>query len=440
MACIGVLLAPEAFQAGLVIGGITLLERQARTLRRAGCTTLLLVAPQPLTKVPEGVETVTMAGLPARMADAGFAVVLAPGLTIDERAVAAILDVEEAAILVSDGASHGGVERLDAANLASGVMKLPAAMLAEVAGGLGDWDFHSTLIRLAAADPTVTRISIADIELYAPERRRLVPMIWARPVEEAAAAETTRLVIAAAQKGALDWPARFVHPLIEDTLVRLLAPSFVTPNMVTLVTAILGFAAAGLFAAGMLWWALGLALLCGPLDGVDGKLARTRIEFSRWGDLEHVLDKLIEYVWYLCAAWWFSGAAADGGLGSGLPWAVAALIIFPALSESLQGEFFRRITGKQLDDAGTFERRLRLVAGRRNTFLWTWAAMAAMGWWFQGFVLLAGYSMVTTAITQWRFYSRLGEFLRAGDARVKANYAASSYGFLTKASLPSEPL
>lgn len=435
MTRVGVLLAPEAPLLDLKVGGISTMERQARMLRRAGVTRLLLVGAEPLTLVPEGVETVSVRGLGAQVAGAGLVIVLAPGLVIDERAVAAVLAVDGPAMLVSDGTSAQAVERLDAASMAAGAMVLPAGMVVEVAAGLGDWDLHSTLIRVAAADARVRRVPLAATPLYAPERRRVVPLIWARPADEAAAAAAGNEVIAAAQKGVLDWPARFIHPVIEDNLVRLLAPTPVTPNMVTLLTAVMGFAAAWLFATGALWWALGLALLCGPLDGVDGKLARTRIEFSRWGDLEHVLDKAIEYLWYLCAAWWFWSER-----GSGLPWAVAVIIIFTALAEALQGEFYRRITGAQLDDAGDFERRVRLVAGRRNTFLWTWAAMAALGLWFEGFVLLAGYSMATTAVAQWRFYRRLGEFLRASDARVKANYAATSYDFLSKASLPSEPL
>jgi len=394
----------------------------------------LLVAPPPLTLVPDGVEIISVSNLPAALAGARMGLVLAPGLIIDERPLAALLAAADAVsgLLVCADAARS-VERLDAVTLAAGAMVLPAAMIAQVAAGLGDWDLHSTLIRLAAADPRVVRVAMEGTALYAADRRREVPLLWARPADPAGAEAATAALIAAAQKGVLDWPARFLHPPVEDALVRLLAPTGVTPNMVTLFTALLGVAAGLGFATGAMWWGLGLALLCGPLDGVDGKLARTRIEFSRWGDLEHVLDKVLEYGWYLCAAWWFSGA-----LASGLPWAIAALIIVPALAEAVQGEFYRRMTGAQLDDAGDFERRARLVAGRRNTFMWTWLAMALFGWWFEGFVLLACYSVVTTAVAQWRFYKRLGEFARAGDTRVQANYASTRYDFLAKASLPTE--
>ncbi|WP_439532462.1 CDP-alcohol phosphatidyltransferase family protein [Polymorphobacter sp.] len=436
---IGILLAPAADVAGLVVAGLSLVERQARTLVRAGCAPVLLVGAEPLTPIPDGVEAVSTHALHARLAQdsTALALVIAPGLVIDERAVAAVMAAGAPAILVSDGTrvTPPGVERLDAHDLAVGIMAIPVRQLTEVVATIGDWDLGSTLIRTLAADTNVERVRLESITLYARDRRREVPMLWMRPMDNASARQAGNFVVAQAQKGCLDWPARFIHPWVEDALVRLLAPTPITPNMVTLFTAILGIAAGVALATGALWWGLGLALLCGPLDGVDGKLARTRQEFSRWGDLEHAIDKILEYGWYLCAAWWFAGQS-----GSALPWAIAALIILPALVEAVQGEFYRRMTGSQLDDAGLFERRARLVAGRRNTFLWTWAGFAAFGLWFEGFVAIAVYSIVTTGVAQWRFYKRLGHFAREGDARVSANYAATRYDFLVVASRPSERL
>ncbi len=427
------------------IGGLTVLERQARLLARHGCARLLLVGAPPLTPVPAGAELVKIDELGAALASVGEVLLIAAGLVIDERALAVVVAAAGPAMLVSDGSRSGlpeaargaerGVERLDAQTHAAGVLRLTARSVAAVAEGLGDWDLGSTLIRTAAADPAVMRVPIEGIALYSADRRREVPLLWALPKDEAGVRATNDVVVAAAQKGCLDWPARFIHPPIEDALVRLLAPTGVTPNMVTLATGLLGIGVAYAFANGALWWGLGLALLCGPLDGVDGKLARTRIEFSRWGDLEHALDKLLEYGWYLAAAFWFASTR-----GTGLPWAVAALIILPALAEAVQGEFYRRMTGQQLDDSGRFERAFRLVAGRRNTFLWTWACFAVFGLWFEGFVALAIYSVSTTAVAQWRFYRRLGAFARSGDPRVAVNLAATRYDFLGKASLPSERL
>jgi phosphatidylglycerophosphate synthase len=427
MRTVGLLFPPVETPASLVAGGITVLERQARQLRRAGADVLFAVDVVPLTELPADVEAITTAMIASRIAATDRTIIIAPGLIIDERAIAVVMLTPMPAVLVCDSARPDAVcvERLDAQTVAAGCMALPGAMVVQQAAGLGEWDLGSTLIRVAAANPATNRVDFLAIPLYAPARRRNVPLIWARPVTEDEARAASETLISAAQKGCLDWPARFLHPWPEDLMVRLLAPTRITPNMVTLFTGVVGIAAGVAFAMGWLWTGLILALITGPLDGVDGKLARTRVEFSKWGDLEHVLDKILEYGWYLCVAWHFSGA-----MGSALPWALAALIILPAIAEAVQGEFFRRLTGVQLDDTGETERIIRLFAGRRNTFLWTWLPMAAAGLWFDGFVLLAVYSVLTTAVAQWRFYKRLSVYGRAHGERIAANYLATAYTFL----------
>lgn len=196
--------------------------------------------------------------------------------------------------------------------------------------------------------------------------------------------------------------------------------------MVTLASGILGVLAIILFATGDLWWGLGLVLVVGPLDGVDGKLARTRHEFSRWGDLEHVLDKILEYGWFIALGSWF---AQEHGLAA---WLATAGIILLALSEAASGEFFRRFTGKQLDDWGPFERRLRLIAGRRNTFFWSLLPFAAFGAWWPGFLFILVYAGITTSVAQWRLFKALGEFGRAVSSEVAHNFARTAYAFLPK--------
>ena len=426
MRTVGLLFPAVDPPASLRVGGITILERQARQLRRAGATLLFAINVEPLTEMPAGVEAVTPSALITRINASDRVASIAAGLIIDERAIEAVMVAPAPALLVSDSARAGAaaVERIDSSSFAAGVMVLPGTMVITQVLTLGEWDLSSTLIRTLVADQATTRIDFHGLSLYAPARRRDAPMLWLRP-DESSANAATRQLIAATQKGCLDWPARFLHPYPENLLVRLLAPTSVSPNQVTAMTAVIGVAAAVGFATGWLWVGLILALITGPLDGVDGKLARTRVEFSKWGDLEHLVDKILEYAWYICIAWHFSGL-----LGTGLVWAVAALIIIPAIAESVQGEFFRRLTGVQLDDVGAVERRIRLFAGRRNTFLWTWAFFALIGMWFEGFVLLAVYSVVTTGLAQWRFYKRLSAYAREHGQRIAVNYMATAYTFL----------
>lgn len=401
----------------LRVGGISALERQRRQAKLAKAE-LILVA--------EDGEAMTR--LATTLHDDDRVLVIAPGLIVDERAVDAVLATRPPALAIWPGgqaAQRGGAGRLDAATLDAGIGVYPGAMVRRVAATLGDWDLAATLTRAAAADAATTQVDLAALDLYAPGRRRVVPLTWSIPDTQEAASAATATLIRSAQKGCLDWPARFLHPPIEDMLVRLLLPTPVTPNMVTLLVAAIGLVAGFAFATGWLWTGLVLALLSGPLDGVDGKLARARLEFSRFGDLEHVLDKLCEYGWFLALAWHFSGVLGHGG-----PWAIAALIILAALAEAGLGEFYRRFTGAQLDDAGPFERRFRLVGGRRNTFFWTFVPFAALSAWYAGFVTIAIYAVVTFIVMQLRFFVRLQDYARTHSATIAANFESTAYGFL----------
>lgn len=417
-----------------IVGGISLLERQVRMVLKAGAQRALVLAPAltadlgaRLSEEP-GVERVARAEeLAERLAGEGRRVLmLAPGLLIDDRLITALLGAEAVPMLLAFGGEPpAGAERLDSATHWAGAAMLPAGLVAEVAAGLGDWELSGTLVR-AACEAGAGRLLVEGLPTYAPARRRDAPMIWARPVDEAGRRAGTDSLLAAAQKGCLDWPARFVHPPIENGLVRLLLPTPVTPNMVTVLTGLLGLAAIWLFATGQPWWALAIVLIVGPLDGVDGKLARTRHEFSKWGDLEHVLDKVLEYGWILALGYWLSasvGAAA---------WLAAGGIIVFALTEAASGEFFRRFTGRQLDDWGPFERRFRLIGGRRNTFFWSLLPFAAFGLWWEGLLMILAYAALTFAISHWRLLKAVGDYGSRISDEVRANFAGTAYDFLPK--------
>lgn len=416
------------------VGGISLLERQVRMALKAGAKAVWLVAPalpsDLAARLSEDVRlwrVPTTDALSERLAvETRDVLHLAPGLLVDDRLVAALVAGGGAPNLLAFAkAAPAGAERLDSQAHWAGAALLPASLVAGVAAGLGDWELSGTLVR-AAVEAGAGRLIVEDIPTYALARRRDAPMIWARPLDEPARKLATESLIAAAQKGCLDWPARFLHPPIENALVRLLMNTPVSPNLITLFTGVLGFAAMWLFAIGQPMWALGIVLVVGPLDGVDGKLARVRHQFSRWGDLEHVLDKVLEYGWFIALASWFSAAH---GLAA---WLAAAGIILFSLAEAASGEFFRRFAGRQLDDWGAFERHFRLIGGRRNTYFWTLLPFGLAGAWWQGFLAILAYAAITFAVTQWRFCRAVGEYGRSVSGEVRANFEGTAYDFLPK--------
>jgi phosphatidylglycerophosphate synthase len=416
-----------------VVGGITLIERQLRMCRKAGATVWILSPGVPAELAARLFDDADVwrapdaAAIAARLeGETRDMLLLAPGLLADDRLLGPMLAAAEAPLLLAFGAeAPSSAERLDAESHWAGIARLPAPLVAEVAASLGDWELTGTLVR-AAVEAGAPRLVVEGLPLYAANPRREVPMTWARPMDEAARKAATDMLLAAAQKGCLDWPARFLHPPVENALVRLLLPTAVTPNIVTLLTAVLGFVAMWFFATGKPGWALALVLLVGPLDGVDGKLARTRHEFSRWGDLEHVLDKVLEYGWFLALGGWL---AQTHGVAA---WLAAAGIILFALTEAASGEFFRRFSGRQLDDWGPFERRFRLVGGRRNTFFWSLVPFALLGLWWPGMLMILAYAAVTFAVSHWRLLVAIGDYGRQVSDEVRANFAGSTYDFLPK--------
>ncbi|MFM5884490.1 MAG: CDP-alcohol phosphatidyltransferase family protein [Novosphingobium sp.] len=375
----------------LTVAGISITERQRRQLTRLGSAGVDLAG-----------DGAVRGGGPLLLIEAG--------LLADERLISAFLD--------------GAIRRGPTAR------PLLAIGLDGVAGGLawlpaGSTQPSSDTLRGSDAD----RFDLSAVPTYAADRRRAVPLLWDRPCSSADGRRAANQILNAAQKGCLDWPARFIHPPIENAFVRLLWPSAITPNMISLLAFALGLYAAWCFASGAMWTGLLLALVIGPIDGIDGKLARTRFEFSRWGDLEHVGDKIVEYAWF---------AALAAATGTAWAWALAALIVCTALAEALIGEFYRRMTGAQLDDAGGFERAFRLVSGRRNTFFWCLLPFAWFDAWGAGLVMIAAYSTANFFIMLSRFFIRLAEYGRAHSADIAANLDATAYGMLDSAADESE--
>lgn len=376
----------EPGEPDIRIAGITIALRQRRQLLRLGAR-----------KVDEAASNQSAMHGPLLLIEAG--------LVADERLISAILAV--------------------ARQRGSGQRPLLSGGPADEAGGLAWLPAGSKVLSWEELrDGRADRLDLSAVDCYSPDRRRQVPLIWERPANKAAARQVGTQLLAAAQKGCLDWPARFIHPPIENAIVRLLWPSPVSPNMVSVLAFVLGLYAAWCFATGAQWTGLLIALAVGPIDGIDGKLARTRIEFSRWGDLEHVGDKVVEYAWFACLA---------AGLGTAWAWALAVLIVCMALAEALLGEFYRRMTGTQLDDAGPFEQAYRLVSGRRNTFFWSLLPFAWFGAWGAGLIMIAAYATANLFVMLNRFFIRLASYGRVHSAAIAANLDATAYGLLHSA-------
>jgi phosphatidylglycerophosphate synthase len=203
----------------------------------------------------------------------------------------------------------------------------------------------------------------------------------------------TKTLIRAAQKCALDLPALVLDPIFENRLVFWLCDTRITPNQVTLFTALLGACIAALFLHGWLRLGIVLAYAVEVLDGVDGKLARTKLQTSRLGELEHVLDFFMEHAWYLTITIFLVTSTQARHL-----WWVGAGLMASDLLDNLLYYLGQVLCGKQLDELGVFDRRFRLIAGRRNIYAW----LFLFGFWaglpVQIFVLALVWAVITVGV------------------------------------------
>jgi phosphatidylglycerophosphate synthase len=426
----------------LEVGGISLLERQLRQLKIAGVGEVRIYSrnyPEMLhdrvsdfSMVPEVVSVQDAAApVQSQWDEAENLLVLEEGVLVDDRVIRAVAGAERSPALalfpprtVAYGQACGQNVTLGdgAAQLFASVALVPGKFLTKALAAVAKGEKPlPVMLEAAAASKAVAIVDLGAMDLYISDRRRQVGLLW-RPVTAAAECRrATRVILGMAQKGTLDWPARWIHPTFENLLVTLLLRSPVTPNVVSLLTGALGFYATYLFATGQMGWALLGALAVGVLDGVDGKLARVKMLATKLGQLEHILDKLVEYSWYIAIAAFLAGE------GDNAPWVLALLMVTFAWAEVVQGEFYRRITGRQLDDAGEIERGFRLVTARRNTIMWGLVPFALTESWLIGLWVMGIYTMFTFFVAQWRFIVRLRDYASSVSPDIRNNFKTSEY-------------
>jgi len=172
------------------------------------------------------------------------------------------------------------------------------------------------------------------------------------------------VLLAHIQRRTQELPSRYFDIPFENRLVRLLAPTPISANQVTILTTLLGFVVAVLYLEGWLRSGVLLAILVEVLDGVDGKLARITRTTSRLGEQEHILDFFYENSWYLALGIFF----ARHGLPHA-PLAAAAMVAFDT-TDNIAYALLDVKWGRSLDNASPFLQRFRLIGGRRNIYTW----------------------------------------------------------------------
>ena len=201
-----------------------------------------------------------------------------------------------------------------------------------------------------------------------------------------------RIILDSAQKGTLDLPA-CIHAPIETALISLLCKTQITPNQITIAGFIIGCGATAAFVLGRVGLGILAALVFGIVDGLDGKLSRVKIETTERGKWEHHLDYLIENSWWVVITFhlWRSGQFPNA-------FYFLALLIASHLLDEFAKRRVKIARGRLLDDVMPFDRAFRLIAARRNVYVWMLACGFLLGAFPQSYAIMCGWAAFSAAI------------------------------------------
>src|SRR5947207_3044863 len=222
-------------------------------------------------------------------------------------------------------------------------------------------------------------------------RRRVRPLCFSAPPKQSRRV-AERVILGSAQNGTLDLPA-YLHAPIETSIISLLCKTQITPNQITIAGFIIGCSATAALVFGRVGLGILAALIFGIVDGLDGKQSRVKIETTEHGKWEHHLDYLIENSWWAAIAFhlWRSGQLPNA-------FYFLALLVGSHLLDEFAKRRAKLATGRLLDDVAPLDRVFRLIAARRNVYVWILACGFLLGALPQSYALICGWAAFSAAV------------------------------------------
>jgi phosphatidylglycerophosphate synthase len=200
---------------------------------------------------------------------------------------------------------------------------------------------------------------------YVDKLRRSLPW-WQYVVEDAATRKRLeKRLFWDNYKGSTDLLTRWVYPPLVWPLVRLCTALKIPPNVLTVGSVILAFAAVPLWLDAH--WLAGFvcAYAMSVLDSVDGKVARLTLTDSRIGNwLDHGLDQIHPPFWYFAWAWGLGARGPEDTLYMTAVW----LIVF-YVADRLVLRVARQRIKFALHAATRLDGVVRSVIARRNILM-----------------------------------------------------------------------
>ena len=297
----------------------------------------------------------------------------------------ALLDTPGAALIVPEGASEGR----------SKTMRLAALHLPEGARP-EDWQ---ALIGQADPDRDALRAAgfivggVDDFgDVYdARLRKREAP--YALSMRHEPPRDVEWQLFRGSYKGVTDLVTKYVWPRPAFHATRLAARLHVSPNTVTTLSLVMVFVAFWLFWHGQ--WVPGIlaAWLMTFLDTVDGKLARTTMSYSRWGNIyDHGIDLIHPPFWYW-AIWEGLKSGPGGPTGTILLASLTIILAGYVLNRIEEGIFVHRF-GFHIHIWQRIDSVAREITARRNPNMLIFMMAVILGAPNWGFVAMAVWTAI----------------------------------------------
>ncbi|HUS52444.1 MAG TPA: CDP-alcohol phosphatidyltransferase family protein [Thermohalobaculum sp.] len=183
----------------------------------------------------------------------------------------------------------------------------------------------------------------------------LIPATDHRTIEKALFADS--------YKGVTDLVTKHVWPYLARPATSWCAIRRITPNQVTLVSAVLVGVTVWLFWHGYFGLGLATAWAMTLLDTIDGKLARVTLQSSPWGGaFDHGIDLIHPPFWYWA---WAVGCAASGMPLNDGGWTLGVIVAGYILQRCEEG-LFLVLFGMDMHVWRRFDSLFRQITARRN--------------------------------------------------------------------------
>jgi phosphatidylglycerophosphate synthase len=228
---------------------------------------------------------------------------------------------------------------------------------------------------------------------YAELRKRDRPFVL--PLDPNDPEPVERAAYDASYKGVTDVLTLYLWRQPAFYLTRWAARAELTPNVVTLVGAILCALAFVLFWRGLYWPGVLAGFIFMVLDTVDGKLARCTGASSKWGNVfDHGIDLVHPPFWWWA---WLHGLAAYGRpLAPVYATMVLSAIVGGYVAQRvIEGVFMRRFGGMHIHVWRKVDSQFRLITARRNPNMIILVAALLVGRPDSGLVLVAWWTIIS---------------------------------------------